>query len=248
VVDLERVLELLGRHVVRRAHHLVRTGQPSAVGGAAEDLGQPEVGDLHPALGVDEDVLGLDVTMHDTRLVRELQRVADVRDHFQRLARLDLAAANQPVQIGTVDVFHQQVVALARTAEVVDRDDRRMAQTGQRAGLAAEALGEVGAGGGGHIEQLERDHPVERFLAGLVDHAHATLSEQLENLELGKIGRDLGGLGGRAGRDAGCGLGRGPGLGLLQTHLQQALGAGFGSRFGWERGAAAGALFRGRHG
>jgi hypothetical protein len=46
---------LLGRHVRRRAHHST-VGGPRGV--LAEALGEAEVGELRPALAVDEDVPG----------------------------------------------------------------------------------------------------------------------------------------------------------------------------------------------
>ena len=51
----------------------------------AEQLGQPEVGDLHPAPLVDEDVLRLDVAMDDPLVVGELQGIANLRHDGQGL-------------------------------------------------------------------------------------------------------------------------------------------------------------------
>ena len=54
-------------------------------------------------------------------------------------------------------------------------------------------------------EDFERHQPVEPFLAGLVNHAHAATAYQFQDLQIGEIGRQLG----RRGRSiAGCRLAR----------------------------------------
>src|SRR3712207_7415259 len=50
-----------------------------------DDLRQPEVGDFHPPLAVEQDVLRLDVAVDDPLLVRELQRVARSEEHTSEL-------------------------------------------------------------------------------------------------------------------------------------------------------------------
>ena len=88
VVHVCGLLDLLRRHVVRRAHDLPVAGERGvAAASRPEDLGDAEVGDLHPALLVEQDVLRLDVAVDDAFVVRELERLADLRDDRQRLAR-----------------------------------------------------------------------------------------------------------------------------------------------------------------
>ena len=71
----DRVAErLLGRDVVRRAEHPAVGRQPLLV----ERAGDPEVGDLGRALHVDEDVLRLDVAVHDVARVRCAERPRDL--------------------------------------------------------------------------------------------------------------------------------------------------------------------------
>ena len=60
----------------------------------AQEFGQAEVGDLHPPLLIDQDVLGLDVPMNDPFVMGELQRVADLRHDLERLLRLEFAVAD----------------------------------------------------------------------------------------------------------------------------------------------------------
>ena len=78
------------------------------------------------------------------------------------------------------------------------RDDVRMAEHGHRPGLAGEPLGEGGVLADLGREDFQRHEPVEPLLPGLVDHAHAAAADQLQNLQIGEIGRQFG----RRGRHA----------------------------------------------
>jgi CitMHS family citrate-Mg2+:H+ or citrate-Ca2+:H+ symporter len=75
---------LLRGHVLRRTGGL-RLGQPYARRFRAEDLRDAKVRDLHHARFVDEQVLRLDVAMHDAVVVGALQRLANRRHDGQRL-------------------------------------------------------------------------------------------------------------------------------------------------------------------
>ena len=92
---------------------------------------------------VEQQVLRLDVAMHDAVLVRVLQRLADRRHDGQRLLRREAPGLHRLPQIHAIHELHEQVVEPARLAEVVHGDDVRMAQRRERLGLAREALGEL---------------------------------------------------------------------------------------------------------
>ena len=59
------ILQLLGGYVMRRAHDGLRTGQSVIRRCPPEELRQPKIGNLHPALLLDQDVLRFDVAMDD---------------------------------------------------------------------------------------------------------------------------------------------------------------------------------------
>ncbi len=140
---------------MRRAHDLVRAGQ-GVVDLGAEQLRQAEVGDLHAAAFVEQDVFRLDVAMDHAFIVGELQGVADLRDDFERLGRLEIARSQCLPQIDAVDVFHQKVIKAAAlamrlmgarpgrqgVAKIENGDDVGMTQLGEAPRLAREAFRE----------------------------------------------------------------------------------------------------------
>ena len=106
---------------------------------------------------------------------------------------------------------------------------------GQRAGLAIEPLGKTRPARGLGRQDFQRDQPVQRGLAGLIDRAHAALADESENLQLRKQARHL--L--QAGRLEGHGLRRRPGFRAL---FEQAGRAKPLQRAAGQRRAALGAL------
>ena len=93
MIRLRGVRRLLRRHVSRRAQHAVlrearriRHGNSgSGIEAGAHDARDAEVRDLHTACLIQQQVLRLDVAMHDAVVMRELQRLADRRHNGQRL-------------------------------------------------------------------------------------------------------------------------------------------------------------------
>ncbi len=169
-----RFLDLLGGHVVHGAERCAGGGERHIGMFLAHELGDAEVGDLHAALRVEQDVLGLDVAVENAFLVRELKRLANLRHDGQRLRGREPSGLHGLAQIHAIHVFHHQIVEAARLAEVEDADDVRMIQAREHATLAIEALGELRIVRERIGQQLERDETVEVRLAGLEDEAHAT--------------------------------------------------------------------------
>ena len=94
-----------------------------------------------------QDVRGLDVAVHEPRGVRGIEPRGDLRDDRRRARRLEPAgAAHERVQVGAVDVAHDEVQPAVLLPGAVDRDDVRVVDRGRHPDLAAEALGEVAVG------------------------------------------------------------------------------------------------------
>ena len=120
-----------------------------------------------------------------------LEGVANLRHDGQGLARRDPAGAQQLAQAHPVHVLHQEIVNPVRLAELVERDDVRMIQPGQRLGLAGEPFGERRVLPDAGRQDLEGDQAVEFLLAGLIDGAHAALADQFQDFQLGEERRQF---------------------------------------------------------
>ncbi len=84
--------DLLGSDVVDRAHQLSVVTEPGLLG---EPLGEPEVGQVgvvgpvRAGAGVEQDVGGLHVPVHEPARMRCIERAGDLRENGDRLARLE---------------------------------------------------------------------------------------------------------------------------------------------------------------
>jgi hypothetical protein len=190
VVHGAGLLDLLRGHVVRRAEARAARGERRAAGRVADQLGDAEVGDLHAALRVEEEVFRLDVAVEHAALVGVLERLADLRHHRERLGGREAAGVHRLPQVHAVHVLHEQVREAAGLAEVEHAHDAGVREAREQPALAQEALGEVRVRGERDGQELQRDQPVEMRLPGLEDEAHAARAEQAEDLELRKRGAD----------------------------------------------------------
>jgi hypothetical protein len=148
------------------------------LGVGADGLGQPEVGDLDPAVVGDEDVLGLDVAVHDPGAVRGGERGDDRLQQRERPRRRHRALLGDGVAQGVPgDQLHRQEDGAVVLALVVDRHDVGVRQLGRGARLAHEAGGEVGAVTEAGVHDLDRDGAVQAQVEGLVDRRHAAAGD-----------------------------------------------------------------------
>ena len=176
--DLLR-LDLLGRRVVDRADEDARLRQP-ALGRAAALLRDAEVHQVDAAgLVLDHHVGRLDVAMDHLARVGGVERARDLLEDRERLVRIVRAALlDQLLEVGPLHVAHRDVDEALVIAGVVDRDDVRVVDRGDRLRLADEALAEVGAAAELGRQRLERGLAPEQQVLGLVDEAHAAAPEQ----------------------------------------------------------------------
>ena len=131
---------LLGAHVLRRAERHPRLGHPPA-GGVRRREGDAEVGHQRAAV-VQQDVLRLDVALHDPPAVRVVERAGDLGGDAHRVGNRELLLAVQPVaQRLALHVRHhieEEAVGLAR---VVQRKDMRMLQIRRDLDLGEKPVG-----------------------------------------------------------------------------------------------------------
>ena len=164
-------LQLLGRHVVQRAHDLVLAGERHGergvvgrwpLGVRGTQLRKAEIQQLDAGLG-DEDIRGLQVAMGDALLVRGVERVANLHRVLQRL--ID---RQRPLERRALDVLHHQVIR----PDIVKLADVRMIQRRDGAGFALETLAELGLG------NLDGDDAIKARVAGLIHFAHPAGAER----------------------------------------------------------------------
>ena len=116
-----------------------------------------EVAELRGAARVEEDVRRLDVAMHDAAVVRGLEPADHVERHPPRPApRASRSPAAEPLRERAAgQVLHDEEAALDR--DVVDLDERRVAQRAREPRLAHEPLVRRAAARAGGEEHLDRD-------------------------------------------------------------------------------------------
>ena len=77
----------------------------------------------------EQDVGGLDVTVHEPRRVRRVQRGADLSDDPRRAAGIQRPLApDERAQVVARDVAHREVRDAVRLARVEERDDVRVVE------------------------------------------------------------------------------------------------------------------------
>ncbi len=148
------------------------------LGGGAHRLGQPEVGDLDPAVVGDEDVLGLDVTVDQAGAVRGRQcghhRLEQREGAGGRERRLLADGVTQRV---AGDQLHGQEDGAVVVALVEDRHDVGVRELRRRPGLGHEAGRELVVVTETGVHHLHRDGAVEPQVGGLVDGRHAAAGD-----------------------------------------------------------------------
>jgi hypothetical protein len=189
-----RGIPLLGCHVLwgagggidGRGAVRVRLGRGAGLRVALQHPGDPEVGNLHPTVFVEQQVFRFDVAMHDPPLVGELKGIANRRHDGQGLLRSEPARAQGLPKIHAIHVFHEQEVEAACPAEIVNGDDVGVAQRRQRPCLPREPRREGGVPRQCFRKNLERNDAIELGLTGFEDTSHSALANQSENLQLRK--------------------------------------------------------------
>ena len=150
---------LLGGDVVGGAEDAAGGGHPVLL----ELARDPEVGQLRPALGVDQDVLRLDVAVDHVAGVGDGEAAGDLDRVGERLLGVERADPGDPLlQRLPFDVLEDDVGVAAVLAGVDHRDDVGVGELGDRARLLAEALELVGLLGHLPVHDLDRDGAVER--------------------------------------------------------------------------------------
>jgi hypothetical protein len=143
----------------------------------ARELGDAEIAEVGLAVAVEEDVGRLEIAVDDALGVGGVQRLADAGQDLGRFGRGQGAGADAPHQRSAAHVAHHQERLAVLLAEIVDRDDRRVLERGDGAGLALEAGAERGIVEQFARQDLDRHFAVEVRVVAEVDGGHAAASD-----------------------------------------------------------------------
>src|SRR5690606_23986952 len=178
----ERVAaNLLGTRVVRREDAEMRACDRHLLDAChrIQQLGNAEIEQLHLALGRDQYVAGLQVTMDHKVAVRVVHRGAHVAEQCDAL----MYAQTMPITVGrdglAIDVFHHEVRQLpVRDPAVEQLGNVGMFQRGENLALRAETPMQLFAVRAA-TQQLDRDPPAEMTVVSLseVDDAHTSATQ-----------------------------------------------------------------------
>jgi len=145
-----------------------------------------EVGELHTAVFVNEDVLRLHVTVNDALRMGLAERVGELKRNADRdLGRHFFVLQNEVLQRGAGEKLGRDVRLIRRLpAVVVDLENVGMPQPGHALGLAGEPGSSFARPLQMRMKHLERDEPVERAIARSVDGSHSAVADLVEDLVL----------------------------------------------------------------
>ena len=178
-------LAVLGRHVARRADDHARSRQSARR--RVLQRRDAEVDDLDDSRRIaDDDVVGLQVPMHDAEPVRGVHRVADLRDDPGGLRkRHRTPLVEHRAQAAPVEQLHHEVcAAFGRDAKVVDRDGVGVDETRGRLRFAPEAGGGGRFGDNVRAQHLHGHQALQMQVASTIDSAHAAFANQRFDLVL----------------------------------------------------------------
>ena len=143
----------------------------------------PEVEQLHNALPIDHDVVGLDVAVNDPGIVRVGEPGAQILHERQAERELQRRRARQPLsQRLAIDVLHRHERATFVFPEVVDNHDVRVTKASQGARFAGEALAELLVVEVVILEEFDGDEALQTRIPREVQRSHPTFAEAVLDL------------------------------------------------------------------
>src|SRR5271167_1127612 len=126
--------------------------------------------------------------MDDSLAVGFIQSVGDLRGVAQQLSSWERALRDARGQRLAFEIFHHQVLDAVLIADVVEHADVRMAEAGNGARLALEALANFGRVGYALREDFDGDGAVQAGIAGAIDFSNASCAEERFNLVWTELG------------------------------------------------------------
>ncbi|KAK8444583.1 hypothetical protein SEVIR_9G160750v4 [Setaria viridis] len=231
-VGLGAVVGLAAEHLGgRESRGAAGRVQVAVVAERVRERGEPEVGDLEVAVGVDEHVLRLDVTVEHPARVAVDERRHQLQEHPPRRllgepARRQGGQPGQEVPAG--GELHDEVHLGARGEHLVEAEHVGVAEAAHGGDLAQDAHRHARGGQLGLVEHLDGHGVAPREAARVVDLGEGAAAQEAAELVLAEEGRA--GLGGRLALGAGHGARhQGNGQGVRASGARQSRLFGFGA-------------------
>ena len=142
-------------------------GESAVTSGCVTRFRQTEVEDFHRTVGADLDVGRFQIAMHDVFFVRGFEGIGDLLRDGERFFEGNRALPDSVGQRRARYKLHHEVVR----ADVEQGADVRMVQSGDGAGFALEAVGELLRG------DFDGDVASQPRIAGFPHFAHAAFAD-----------------------------------------------------------------------
>ncbi len=163
---------LFGTHV---------SGSASKLGSFAEVFllqSQPEICNIRFIAGVDEDVGGLDVSVNESLAMGVVECFSDRCHQFCRLSVRRTSLLNLRGKVAALDQFRDDVAQTVRGAEIVNRHDVSVIETGEYTGFGQICLGFF-LGKSLSTWNLDRHGPFQLVVMSEVDPTEPAFAQDL---------------------------------------------------------------------
>src|SRR5438552_873256 len=171
------------------------------------DLGQPEVQNLGVLPVDDKDIRRLNVTVNDTLGMCCVESVGDLNSKCEHRLQLHRTVADHVLQRCAIQEFHGDERLSILLADVVNRANVGMIQSGRGASLTAKAFERLRITGQFFRQKLQSYKTTQTGVFGLINDTHPAAAELLDDAVMrdglaDHVDAMLGGEGGASQRDA----------------------------------------------
>jgi hypothetical protein len=140
-------------------------------------LCQTEVEDFHPAIFGDEDVVRLQVAVHDSFVVGGGESVGHLNPVVDRFPERQWSCIQALAESFTLQQFGNQEVGAVLVAHVEDGKQIVMVQRAENSRFLLKALQTIGIGGKGRGKEFQGDTSIKARVARAVNLTHAACTE-----------------------------------------------------------------------
>ena len=175
---LFRVASRLFRcHIAGCPHDLSGHGElPRAI----RPFGQSEVGDLRWPAAWQQDIARLEITVHDTMLVRMRDGQGQIEDHLGRLFHSESATPQFGRQCRALHIGHHVIMMSRMRTDVINRHDPRVSEARRHFGFGIKPLDRLGRCEIAIEDHLERHVALQFCIASPIDDSHSATGNLLE--------------------------------------------------------------------